>query len=77
MAVCVDVHGFVLQDLEVSLKAWEEKQRSLGSHPKQLTLLADEELPVLAMLATTVRLTDCCFFWSTMLMTIFGTEYVW
>ncbi|XP_050725765.1 diacylglycerol kinase eta-like isoform X3 [Eriocheir sinensis] len=42
------------RDLEVSLKAWEEKQRSLGSQTKQLTLLADEELPVLAMLATTV-----------------------
>ncbi|KAK8386487.1 hypothetical protein O3P69_010841 [Scylla paramamosain] len=42
------------RDLEVSLKAWEEKQRSLGSHTKQLTLLADEELPVLATLATLV-----------------------
>lgn len=61
MAIYVDVCCFVLQDLEVSLKAWEEKQRSLGSQTKQLTLLADEELPVLAMLATTVRLTSYCF----------------
>ncbi|KAG7170655.1 Diacylglycerol kinase eta-like, partial [Homarus americanus] len=42
------------RDLEVSLKAWEEKQRSSGSQTEQLTLLADEELPVLASLASTV-----------------------
>lgn len=42
------------QDLEVSLKAWEEKQRISGSHTKQLTLLADEELPVLAALSSSV-----------------------
>ncbi|XP_063611612.1 LOW QUALITY PROTEIN: diacylglycerol kinase eta-like [Penaeus indicus] len=34
------------RDLEVSLKAWEEKQRSSGSQAKEPTLLADEELPV-------------------------------
>lgn len=61
MSIYVDVCCLVLQDLEVSLKAWEEKQRSLGSQTKQLTLLADEELPVLAMLATTVRLTSYWF----------------
>ncbi|XP_071543284.1 diacylglycerol kinase delta isoform X2 [Panulirus ornatus] len=42
------------RDLEVSLKAWEEKQRSIGSQTKQLTLLADEELPLLTMLASSV-----------------------
>ncbi|KAK4300108.1 hypothetical protein Pmani_027673 [Petrolisthes manimaculis] len=42
------------RDLEVSLKAWEEKQRSSGSQTKQPTLLADEELPLLATLAATV-----------------------
>ncbi|XP_053652287.1 diacylglycerol kinase delta isoform X3 [Cherax quadricarinatus] len=42
------------RDLEVSLKAWEEKQRSSGSQTKQLTLLADEELPVLATIASSV-----------------------
>lgn len=44
----------MMQDLEVSLKAWEEKQRSSGSQTKQPTLLADEELPLLATLAATV-----------------------
>ncbi|XP_045624298.2 diacylglycerol kinase delta isoform X2 [Procambarus clarkii] len=42
------------RDLEVSLKTWEEKQRSSGSQTKQLTLLADEELPILATLASSV-----------------------
>lgn len=42
------------RDLEVSLKAWEEKQRSIGNQTKQPTLLADEELPILAVLASTV-----------------------
>ncbi|XP_047501836.1 diacylglycerol kinase eta-like, partial [Penaeus chinensis] len=42
------------RDLEVSLKAWEEKQRSSGSQAKEPSLLADEELPVLAALATVV-----------------------
>ncbi|KAG0728262.1 Diacylglycerol kinase eta [Chionoecetes opilio] len=42
------------RELEVTLKAWEEKQRSSGSQTKQLTLLADEELPILATLAASI-----------------------
>lgn len=42
------------RDLDVSLKAWEEKIKSQGKQCKQPTILKDEELPRLAGLALVV-----------------------
>ncbi|CAL4124818.1 unnamed protein product, partial [Meganyctiphanes norvegica] len=48
------------RELEVSLKAWEERQRSCGSQAKQPSLITDEELPILQGLSMVVSEVISC-----------------